>query len=49
MPDPNRTQDPSKTETPAESPERYRRADPERLCPNQKTTITRTVFPFLPE
>lgn len=29
-------------------PERERRADPERLCPDQKETLTRTIGPLLP-
>ena len=37
-------------ETPQRTPEteRERRADPERLCPNQKETLTRTIGPILP-
>lgn len=34
------------TVTPSVEPEWQ--ADPERLCPNQKETLTRTIAPFLP-
>src|SRR3990167_2294562 len=42
-------QAPTRT-TPTTEPEPSREypADPEKLCPNQKTTITRTVAPSLP-
>ena len=46
MPDPIRT--PIPTQAPDASPDRERRTDPERLCPNQKTEITRRVAPLLP-
>ena len=47
-------EEPAPTRTPVETPaktpdpERERRTDPAKLCPAQKTTITRTIAPFLP-
>ena len=46
MPDPIRT--PIPTQAPSTDPDRERRTDPERLCPAQKTEITRRVAPHLP-
>lgn len=39
---------PIPTETPTVDPERERRMDPERLCPEQKERLTRTTEPLLP-
>lgn len=39
---------PTKTEDPEVDPERYRRADPERLCPEQKERTIKRIAPHLP-
>lgn len=49
MPDGSPARTPIPVETPTVSPERERRADPEKLCPAQKETLTRTISPYLPE
>lgn len=39
---------PTRTTSPEVEPSRPYRVDPERLCPEQKTRITRTISPHLP-
>lgn len=50
MPDGSPTRTPIPVETPTVAPEHEREyeADPERLCPAQKTEITRRLAPLLP-
>ena len=48
MPEERPTTTPIPTQTPFVDPDRERRTDPERLCPAQKTEITRRVAPHLP-
>ena len=48
MPEERPTRTPVPTRAPTEQPERERRADPERVCPAQKTKLTRTIAPYLP-
>ena len=48
MPEETPTRTPVPTRAPEVDPERERRTDPERLCPDQKRTLTRTISPFLP-
>lgn len=49
MPDPSIIPVQTPVETPSVDPERERRADPAKLCPEQKERLTRTVAPFLPD
>lgn len=46
MPEPTRT--PIPVQTPTVAPEREWEADPEKLCPAQKETLTREIGPKLP-
>jgi hypothetical protein len=48
MPEERPAVTPVPTKTPNSDPERERRTDPAKLCPDQKVKITRTVAPFLP-
>jgi hypothetical protein len=45
---PEQTPIPTKAPERTVDPEREHPVDPEKLCPAQKTTITRTISPFLP-
>jgi hypothetical protein len=48
MPEESPTRTPLPTRTLQIDPERERRTDPAKLCPDQKVTITRTIAPLLP-
>lgn len=48
MPEEAPTQVPTRAPEREADPERERRADPSKLCPAQKVTITRTTAPYLP-
>ena len=48
MPEEAPIQAPTRAPEREADPEHERRADPAKLCPAQKVTITRTVAPFLP-
>ena len=49
MPEQRPTTTPIPTLTPTVEPEREYPADPEKLCPAQKETLTRTTAPYLPD
>ena len=42
------TRAPVEAPTTSPDPDRERRVDPERLCPDQKDKVTRTIGPLLP-
>lgn len=50
MPETKTTPVPTKTPNPVREPqpEPVRRINPERICPDQITRITRVIFPILP-
>lgn len=41
-------QAPTRTTAPELDPDTYHRADPEKLCPEQKERVTRKIMPHLP-